>query len=304
MDVGGTKIAAGVVDETGEIVERVRYSTPATDVEAIAETIANAVRDLAGAGVTSVGIGAAGYVSSDRSTVLFAPNLSWRNEPLGQRVSELAGVNVVVENDANAAAWGEYRFGAAAHTQSAAVVTIGTGVGGGIITGGHLVRGRGGFGGEFGHLNVIPDGPLCGCGSRGCWEALASGTALTRYAVERTTADPRGGAAILAYGNGEATGLAVTQAAHDGDAMALGIFDTVAHYTAVGIADLVTLLDPEMVVLAGGVSEAGNILLDPVVEKLPDVLPVSDFRPAPPVRLATLGNDAGIIGAADLAREG
>ena len=290
MDVGGTKIAAGVVDETGEIVERVRYSTPATDVEAIAETIANAVRDLAGAGVTSVGIGAAGYVSSDRSTVLFAPNLSWRNEPLGQRVSELAGVNVVVENDANAAAWGEYRFGAAAHTQSAAVVTIGTGVGGGIITGGHLVRGRGGFGGEFGHLNVIPDGPLCGCGSRGCWEALASGTALTRYAVERTTADPRGGAALLAYGNGAA--------------MALGIFDTVAHYTAVGIADLVTLLDPEMVVLAGGVSEAGNILLDPVVEKLPDVLPVSDFRPAPPVRLATLGNDAGIIGAADLAREG
>ncbi|KMY22923.1 glucokinase [Actinobaculum suis] len=303
VDVGGTKIAAGLVDESGRIIERVRRETLAGDREAIAQAVAASILDFADSGAQHVGIGAAGYVSADRSTVIFAPNLSWVNEPLGQEVAAIAGVDVIVENDANAAAWGEYKFGAAAGASSAVAVTIGTGVGGGIIANGKLVRGNSGFGGEIGHMRLATEGPICGCGKPGCWEAFASGTALTRYAVERTAADPESGAAILAHGNGKATGLAVTAAAQAGDPMALDIFRTVARYTAIGVSNLISLLDPQVVVLAGGVSEAGSLLLDPVLEQLPQYLSASDHRPPTPIRLATLGNDAGIIGAADLARQ-
>ena len=179
VDVGGTKIAAGVVDEDGTILKRARRESPATDTEAIQETIADLVSELAsGLDVEGVGVGAAGFVDVSRSTVLFAPNLAWRDEPLKAELERRTGLPVVIENDANAAAWGEFAFGAGADAQDLLLVTVGTGVGGGIVLDGRLHRGTFGIAAEIGHLRVVPDGRPCPCGNRGCWEQYASGSAL------------------------------------------------------------------------------------------------------------------------------
>ena len=181
IDVGGTKIAAGAVGDDGEVLAFLRKPTPASDPSAVAGVIAECVRELARSyDVRGVGIGAAGFVDGTRTTIVFAPNLAWRNEPLALRVADATGLPVVVENDANAAAWGEFRFGVAAGYSSVVVVTVGTGIGGGIIVDGRLLRGSGGFAGEIGHINVVPGGLRCGCGLAGCWEVYSSGTALVR----------------------------------------------------------------------------------------------------------------------------
>jgi glucokinase len=181
IDVGGTKIAAGVVDEHGAIIARTHRDTPADSVDATAAAICDAAAELiANHAVEAVGIGAAGFVSSDRSTVLFAPNLAWRDEPLGARVTEQLKVPVVVENDANAAAWGEFAFGAAKDVEDMVCITVGTGIGGGVVIEGEMLRGAHGVAAELGHMRVVPGGHRCGCGSRGCLEQYASGKALVR----------------------------------------------------------------------------------------------------------------------------
>ncbi len=179
VDVGGTKVAAGVVDEDGTILKRARRESPATDTAAIQETIADLVSELSsGLDVEGVGVGAAGFVDVSRSTVLFAPNLAWRDEPLKAELERRTGLPVVIENDANAAAWGEFAFGAGADAEDLLLVTVGTGVGGGIVLDGRLHRGTFGIAAEIGHLRVVPDGRPCPCGNRGCWEQYASGSAL------------------------------------------------------------------------------------------------------------------------------
>src|SRR3990170_4923647 len=181
VDVGGTKILGGVVDETGSVVERLRVESPATDVEAIEEAIAGLVRELAGRHeIVAVGVGAAGYVDRERARVLIAPNLAWRDIDLKAELEEQLDLNVVLENDANAAAWGEFRFGAGEDVDDLLLVTVGTGVGGGLVLDGELYRGAFGVGAEIGHMRVVPNGHLCGCGNRGCWEQYASGSALVR----------------------------------------------------------------------------------------------------------------------------
>lgn len=191
VDIGGTKIAAGVVDEEGSILETVKVPTPPTP-EGVVDAIVEAVRQVsAGHTIEAVGIGAAGYVDDKRATVLFAPNINWRHEALKDKVEQRVGLPVVVENDANAAAWGEYRFGAGQGHSDVICITLGTGLGGGIIIGNKLRRGRFGVAAEFGHIRVVPDGLLCGCGSQGCWEQYASGRALVRYAKQRANATRR-----------------------------------------------------------------------------------------------------------------
>jgi glucokinase len=307
VDIGGTKVAGGVVDESGQILARARVDTPAKDAQAAEDAIVAVVEQLRGDfDIDAVGLGIAGFVDESRSRVYFAPNLpDWHNEPVRDDVSRRVGLPVVVENDANAAAWGENRFGAGRDETDLVCVTVGTGIGGGIIIEDRLYRGRYGIGGEIGHMQVVADGRLCGCGQRGCWEQYASGNALVREARERAAESRSEAAVLLRMGDGTPemiTGRHVTEAARLGDEVALAAFATVGRWLGQGLADLVAVLDPGCFIIGGGVSEAGELVLRPAREGFEFLLTGRDVRPVAQVVLAELGNDAGLVGAADLAR--
>jgi glucokinase len=306
VDVGGTKIAAGVVDDAGKILARTRRSTPSTDPAGIVESIIAVVTELAGGHpVEGVGVGSAGFIDAGRSTVLFAPNLAWRDVPVRSHVVAATGIPTVVENDANAAAWGEFRFGAAEDVDDTVCVTVGTGIGGGVVLDGALYRGAHGIGGELGHMRMVPGGRLCGCGLRGCLEQYASGRALVADARAGANADPQAVAVLLERSGGDAdaiTGPMITAAAREGDAFAISLFAGVGRWLGEGLASFAAILDPAVFVIGGGVSEAGDLLLDPTEAAFRANLTGNGHRPAAQVRAATLGNDAGIVGAADLAR--
>lgn len=320
IDVGGTKVAGGVVDPDGRVLALTRADTPATDVTRTRDVIVDMVRELAAAHpVVAVGIGAAGWVDAARATVSFAPHLAWRDEPLRDRLAAAVDLPVVVENDANAAAWAEFQFGAArepnrdrsgAGRTGAAdpmvLVTVGTGIGGGIVLGGGLVRGAHGYAGEPGHQVVVPDGHPCSCGRRGCLEQYASGAALVRFVRSGAAADPVAAAALreLAGDPDQLTGPLVTTAARAGDKLARDAFDQVGRWLGIGLADLVQVLDPALLVIGGGVAEAGELLLAPTRESYRDALAQRGALPVAEVRPARLGTAAGVVGAADLARGG
>jgi glucokinase len=306
IDIGGTKVAAGVVDEQGGIVASARRDTPSNDPTKIEEIIADLVRELqASYEIEAVGIGAAGFVDAARATVIFAANLAWRDESLRAAIEARCGLPVVVENDANAAAWAEARFGAGRGQAYLVILTLGTGLGGGLVIDGELYRGRLGIAAEFGHLTVEPGGRRCGCGSRGCWERYASGRALVREAQELASISPgiAGRLLELAGGQPEAiTGVAVTQAAQEGDEAALEAFRVIGTWIGHGMASLAAVLDPGMFILGGGVSAAGELLREPAVRTLNERITARAYRDVPSVRIAELGPEAGIVGAADLAR--
>ena len=306
VDVGGTKVAAAVVDDQGAIVEKSKRPTPSTDAEKTAAAIAEAVDELTEKHeVEAVGLGAAGFVDETRSIMLFSPNLAWRDEPLKQKVEERVRLPVVVENDANAMAWGEARFGAGRDADHLLCITLGTGIGGGVIIHGELYRGRWGIGGEWGHLRVVPDGRRCGCGNRGCWEQYASGNALVREARDLARVSPALAGRLLELGEGAPEGITgpeVTQAAREGDAAALECFRIVGAWLGQGLADLAAVLDPGLFIIGGGLSDSGDLLLAPARETYAKVLTGRGHRPVAPVRIAELGADAGMVGAADLAR--
>lgn len=307
VDIGGTKIAAGVVDEEGAILETHTVPTPSTPdgiVDAICTAVAAAGR---GHDIDAVGIGAAGYVDEKRATVLFAPNIDWRHEPLKDKVEQRTGLPVVVENDANAAAWGEYRFGAGQGHDDVICITLGTGLGGGVIIGNKLRRGRFGVAAEFGHIRVVPDGLLCGCGSQGCWEQYASGRALVRYAKQRARATPERAGVLLGLGDGTVDGIEgkhISAAARAGDPVAVDSFRELARWAGAGLADLASLFDPSAFIVGGGVSDEGDLVLDPIRKSFRRWLVGSHWRPHAQVLAARLGNKAGLVGAADLARQG
>ncbi|MEU3465520.1 ROK family glucokinase [Streptomyces sp. NPDC006733] len=307
VDIGGTKIAAGVVDEDGSILETCKVPTPATP-EAVVDAIADAVRTVStDHEVEAVGIGAAGYVDDKRATVLFAPNINWRHEALKDKVEQRVGLPVIVENDANAAAWGEYKFGAGQGHDDVVCITLGTGLGGGIIIGGKLHRGRFGVAGEFGHVRMVPDGLLCGCGSQGCWEQYASGRALVRYAQQRAAATPENAELLLSLGDGTPEtieGKHVSEAARGGDAVAIDSFRELARWAGAGLADLASLFDPSAFIVGGGVSDEGELVLDPIRKSFRRWLVGGQYRPHAQVLAAQLGGKAGLVGAADLARQG
>jgi glucokinase len=306
IDVGGTKISGGVVDAAGTVIDEARRVSPATDADQIVQTIVDLVTELRAAHpVVGVGVAAAGYIDKQRATVLFAPNLAWRHVPLRARLEAELTLPVVIENDANAAAWGEFRFGAAKDVDDLLLVTVGTGIGGGVVLDGQLMRGGFGVAAEIGHLRVVPGGRPCGCGNLGCLESYASGSALVRQTRERLAAGTLLGRDLLDRAGGDLetlTGPMITDAARDGDAFAVEQLADVGRWLGEGIGSLVAVLDPEMVAIGGGVSGAGDLLLDPLRSAFGSQLTGRGYRPVADVRLAELGNGAGLLGAADLAR--
>ncbi|HET6698227.1 MAG TPA: ROK family glucokinase [Nocardioidaceae bacterium] len=306
IDVGGTKIAGGVVDDSGTVLATARRVSPATDSDKIEDAIEDLVAELRGSyELEAVGIGAAGFVDAKRATVLFAPNLAWRDERLKRDLEARIDLPVVVENDANAAAWGEFTFGAGADVDDFMLVTVGTGVGGGIVLNGELHRGAFGVAAEIGHIRVVPSGLICGCGNRGCWEQYASGSALVREARELAAQGSLIAASLLDRAGGRVEGITgplITEAARDGDAFAIEQLTALGRWLGEGIATLTAVLDPAVVVIGGGVSDAGNLLLEPIRSHFRSNLTGRNYRPQLEIRRAELGNTAGMIGAADLAR--
>jgi glucokinase len=306
VDVGGTKVLAGVVDELGNVLERDRVDTPKTDPGAIADVIGSLVAGLRTRhSVEAVGIGAAGFIDLDRANVLFAPNLVWRDEPLTERVSKIIDLPIVVENDANCHAWAEYRFGAGRGKHNVVAAIVGTGIGGGLVLDGELFRGGFGIAAEFGHIRVVPGGRLCGCGNHGCWEQYCSGMALVREAREIAIAAPiRVPHLLESIGHDvEAiNGPRVTEAALAGDPGALECFETIGRSLGEGLASLAAILDPDCFVVGGGVADSGRLLMDPARVAFDASLTGGAYRPHAPVLAAELGSAAGLVGAADLAR--
>lgn len=303
VDIGGTKIAAGVVDQHGTVLAQLRCPTAADQPAEIENQVIELVTQLrARFSVQAVGVAAAGLVSADRSTVIYAPNIAWRNHPLGERLAAAVGLPVIVENDANAAGWAEYRFGAGRGTGNMIMLTIGTGVGGAFVVNSELVRGAHGIAAEIGHINRVPLGHPCGCGNQGCWEQYASGRALTRQARYAARTDPYRSRALLSLVDGNPDlidGAHVTQQARHDDPLANELLAGLGTSIGAGLAAMVMALDPSRIVVGGGVATAGHMLLDPAQAALTTALPSSIGTP--PIVVAQLGNDGGIIGAADLA---
>jgi glucokinase len=306
IDVGGTKIAGCVVDTDGTILEQARVESPATSTYAIERAIGELVQGLQrNHDISSVGVGAAGFVDKGRAVVMFAPNLAWRDEDLKSDLEDRLELPVVVENDANAAAWGEFEFGAGKDVDDLLLVTVGTGVGGGIVLDGELYRGGFGVAAEIGHIRVERNGRLCGCGNHGCLEQYGSGSALVRGAREAVAGGSLLAKDLLDRAGGDPakiTGPMISEAAADGDRFALEQLEILGHWLGEGIGSLVAVLDPAVAVIGGGVSEAGELLLEPIRATFRNNLTGRGHRPELEIRKAQLGNTAGMIGAADLAR--
>jgi glucokinase len=305
IDIGGTKIAGALVDPDGNLVRELRVPTPATDRAAIVDAVASLINQLSdGETVVGAGVAAAGFIDAEQANIVYAPNLSWRNEPFKALVEAKVEVPVLLENDANAAGWAEYRYGAGRGTKHMVMLTIGTGVGGAVVVDSKLLRGGFGVAGELGHVRVVPEGRLCGCGQYGCIEQYASGTALLRSAKELAASGRPEGARLaqIQHESGELTGLQVAQAILENDPGAVGLVQDVGNWLGQTIASLSAVLDPEVVVIGGGVSSVGDVLLNPVREAFRSHQPARGFHPELEVRAAEFLNDAGLVGAADLAR--
>lgn len=306
IDVGGTKIAGGVVDPEGNVLAHSTVQSPADHVEAIEDAIVDLVNKLrTDHPVEAVGVGAAGYVDRSRSKVLLAPNLAWRDIDLRAELEPRLDVPVLIENDANAAAWGEFTYGAGHDVDDLLLVTVGTGIGGGVVLDGQLYRGAFGVAGEVGHLRVVRDGQLCGCGKHGCFEQYASGSALVRNARAAAASGGHAADAVVERAGGDPDridGKMITDAAQEGDAFAIEQLANLGRWLGEGIAALATVLDPAAVAIGGGVSEAGDLILEPLRVAFAKHLSGLPHRPLAEIRSATLGNRAGLIGAADLAR--
>ncbi len=306
IDIGGTKVAAGVVDPYGTIVASARRETPGQDARAVEAVIVDLVGELGrGRRIRSVGIGAAGWMDLDNGTVLFSPHLAWRNEPLRANLEKALRRRVTVLNDADAAAWAEWRFGAGRGEPRLVLITLGTGIGGAMIMDGVLERGRHGVAGEFGHQIIVPNGHRCECGNRGCWEQYASGNALGREARELATANSPVAQTLLQEVGGDVeaiTGAVVTRLALRGDPVCRELIDDVGQWLGLGLANLGAALDPGTFVIGGGLGAAGTLLIDPARRAFERNLTGRGFRPAATITAAALGPDAGLVGAADLSR--
>jgi glucokinase len=307
VDVGGTKVLGGVVDEAGKIIRSIRVDTPREGGHAVTEAIAGVVKKLADEfSLKSAGIAVPGFASSDRQTVLGVPNIkNWEEFNLSSELTKLLKFETFVENDANAAAWAEYRFGAAKGESHVIILTIGTGLGGGMVINGELYRGANGTAAEFGHMRVVPNGIPCGCGADGCFERYASGSGLMLHTKKLIDEDPNGAKTLLSKGNGTFEGLIgkhITTAALEGDSLSIEALAITGHWIGAGVATLSVILDPSLVVIGGGVVEAGDLILNPARKAMDEYMPFRGQHPHPKIVGAELLNDAGLVGAADLAR--
>ncbi|HEY0259578.1 MAG TPA: ROK family glucokinase [Lacisediminihabitans sp.] len=304
IDIGGTKIAGALVSELGEILAEDRVVTPAGDSDALVDAVVTMIEKLSdGQDVRAAGVAAPGFIDAAQSTVYYTPNISWRHEPLRARLLERLPLDITIDNDANAAGWAEFRFGAGRLVSDMTMLTIGTGVGGAIVTQDRLFRGGFGAGAELGHMRVVPDGLPCGCGAKGCIEQYGSGRALLRMA--NAIADVGGiglGLATVREQNGVLTGQDVATLIADGDTGALQALRELGTWLGQACASLSAILDPQLFVFGGGVAMSGDLLLDPIRESYLQHLPARGYHPEPEFVIAELVNDAGVVGAADLAR--
>ncbi len=306
IDVGGTGLKAGVVDENGKILSKV--SCP-TGVErgheaVIADMAQLALKAVAEAGLTiddvkSVGIGIPGIQDPAREIVPFCTNLFWHEVPLVQLMKKVIDKPIYVGNDATVAGLAESVAGVSAGVKDSVFLTIGTGVGGGIVLGGKVYDGAHGVGSELGHTIICVDGDMCTCGNRGCWERYASATALINMGKKALAEHPD--SLIGKDGADNVSAKTVIDAAKAGDKAALEVYDKYIYYLCAGIVSIINFIDPEMIVIGGGVSAAGDFLLDAIRAKLPGMI-FYKAMPYAKIELATLGNDAGIIGAAMLGK--
>ncbi|MGE5554008.1 MAG: ROK family protein [Betaproteobacteria bacterium] len=310
LDLGGTKIAAGVVSPDGRVVASAVRPTPAgKEASAVLEALEEAARQVAGeAGVgpderVAVGLACPGPLDPATGVVCNAPNLGWRDVPVRELLAARLPWPCVVLNDADAAALGEATFGAGRGAALMLYLTISTGIGGGIVWRGRPLSGAHGVAGEFGHQVIDPDGPPCRCGRRGCLEALASGTAMARRAAERLQQGEPSALRKLAHGDpAKVTAVLVGEAAALGDDLASDVVAETARYLGIGVANLVAAFDPDRVVIGGGLANLGERLLDPVRQTVRrEVLPPAGERVE--IVRATLGGFSGVVGAAWTARE-
>ena len=302
IDVGGTGTKGGVVEASGRVLHKVTRKTDVTSgtkgVIAVAETLLDWARE-SGHDVSAIGIGAAGFVDSASGSITFSPNFTYDDPEIASAVGARFDLPVVVDNDANAAAWGERTFGSARGSDDVVLLTVGTGIGSGLIANGELVRGFTGAGAEMGHTVVQMDGPECTCGLRGCLEQLASGQAIARMAREAAAGDPSMLILTFAESVEAIEGEHVAQAAAEYDETALRILRIAGKALGVGLSNAVNLFDPEVLVLAGSVIRAGEPYLGPARDQLVRMTGAQRRRPAR-LDVTVLGENAGIIGAAAL----
>lgn len=290
LDIGGTGIKAGLVDTEGNVISRYEIPTPADNPQAVEDAVVELITSLsADNAIIAAGVAAAGFIDENQSTVYYAPNIAWRNEKLKAKLEARTELPIVIENDANAAGWAEYRFGAGKHVTHMTMLTIGTGVGGAIVVNGELFRGGFGAGAELGHLRVVPNGLECGCGQRGCIEQYGSGSALLRF-----IRDEKNDQSI--------TPAQAKELLEQGDKEAFQGLTILGEWLGVACASLAAVLDPQLFVIGGGVSIAGDALLNPIQRSFRENLSAKGYHPEPEFRVAEMLNDSGIIGAADLAR--
>ncbi|MDN4595815.1 ROK family glucokinase [Leifsonia virtsii] len=305
IDIGGTKIAGAVVDELGTIVREDRVPTDASRPEEIENAVVAMIQRLSDGPeeIAGAGVAAAGFIDAAQSTVYYAPNINWRHEPFRDKLEARLDLPVIIENDANAAGWAEFRYGAGRLVSDMVVLTIGTGVGGAIVSNDRLFRGGFGAGAEIGHMRVVPGGLPCGCGAHGCIEQYGSGRALQRMANELADAGGIGqGLADVRARTGALTGTDISALIGAGDPGALAALRQLGDWLGQACASLGAILDPQLFVFGGGVAQAGELLLEPIRLAYLENLPARGFHPEPEFAIAELVNDAGVVGAADLAR--
>ena len=306
IDVGGTKLAAGTLDSGDTLSGYTEEPLPARDYGKLLDAISDQVgrlRDATGA-ASRLGVALAGWLSPDREKVVSAVNLGWSDRRLRQDLAERTGMHTVIHNDANAAAWGEYLLAGRPSRGAFVMMTLGTDVGGGVIANGHLLTGAFGLAGELGHLQIRPDGPVCVCGSRGCLAVYASGTAMLASA-RRAVAEGSPVAPLLAQLCGgdpaRLRGYDIATAAREGEQTALAIVTEAATAIAAASAQISRIVDHSTLVLGGGASGIGPVLQRATIEALGQTALIGPVHPLPEVRLAQAGNQAGVLGAADLA---
>jgi glucokinase len=311
VDLGGTKLLAGAVDPALNVHHRATRPARGADQAAVLETVLGAVREVrdaiesASGTVEAVGFGIPCMIDQQRGTAVMSIHLPIADLPFRDLMAERLGLPVFVDNDANAAMLAEWRYGAAAGARDAALLTIGTGIGGGLVVGGALQRGSQGAGAELGHMVVKADGPPCqgNCPNRGCLEAMASGGALGREARRVARERPASGLGRALAGGREISGPLVTELAHDGDVAAIDALAIIGEWLGVGVCNLVNMLNPDVVVIGGGVIAAGDLLLEPVRAVVAERA-LSPAREHVRIVPARFGAESGMLGAAALALEG
>jgi glucokinase len=300
IDIGGTSVRAAAVTDHGEPLAEIVEPTPPT-AAAAEDLLAGMTAHLAaGRDVTAVGLAVAGFVSSDCRRVMFAPHLAWRDAPLPELLAERIGLPVVMDHAVNCAAWAEHRSGAAAGAAVSLVIAVGTGIGAGLVVDGRLYRGRYGVAPELGHVTLVPGGRPCPCGKSGCLERYCSGTALVDDVAERIA---QGAATPLANQQDHLTGRAVHAAARAGDPVALAALSELGRRLGAAMALAADVLDPEIIVIGGGVSAAADLFLPVARSELREQLTGNEFRPQSRVAVARYGSAASTIGAALIAAE-